>query len=186
MDLLNFINSKVTLTAQECAEVEQKFQPASYTKGALLITPNNYSSKIFFIQKGLVRTFYYKDEKDITQFFFDEGTFTAPLNSIFHQISEPYGWQALEDTTVRTINYEELDPMLTRIPALQKMFFHVAIDVLTLFSIKLESLQFQTAEQRYHTMIEMYPKILLRAPLGQIASYLGITQQTLSVIRARR
>ncbi|HEY9006068.1 MAG TPA: Crp/Fnr family transcriptional regulator [Ohtaekwangia sp.] len=186
MELLNYITSKVTLTPEECIAIDQAFKTESYSKGDLIIKPDSFSSKVCFIEKGLLRTFYYKDGKDITQFFFDEGSFTAPLNSIFYNKSEPYGWQALEDSVIRAIRYEELAPMLLKMPALQQMFFYASIDVLNVFVIKLESLQFQTAEQRYNTMVEMYPRILLRAPLGQIASYLGITQQTLSVIRAKR
>ncbi|HEY8938006.1 MAG TPA: Crp/Fnr family transcriptional regulator [Cyclobacteriaceae bacterium] len=185
-DLLKYITSKVTLTEDELIAVELAFKSESYAKGQLLIKPDSRSSKVFFIEKGLIRTFYHKDDKDITQFFFDEGTFTAPLSSIFYDKSEPYGWEALEDSVVRVIRYEELEPMLLKMPTLQQMFFYVSIDMLNVFAIKLESIQFQTAEQRYNTMMEMYPKILLRAPLGQIASYLGITQQTLSVIRAKR
>jgi hypothetical protein len=60
------------------------------------------------------------------------------------------------------------------------------INVLYSVSGKLYSIQFQTALERYKSLIESHPDILLRAPLGHVASYLGITQQTLSVIRSER
>ncbi|SKC52123.1 Crp/Fnr family transcriptional regulator [Ohtaekwangia koreensis] len=186
MELLSYITSKVKLDLDVCADIAAAFKTESYSKGSLLIKPGSFTSKVYFIEKGLIRTFYYKDERDITQFFFDAGSFTTPLNSVFYGKPEPYGWEALEDSIVKVIPYHELEAMSIRIPALQQMLFHAAIDTLNIFAIKLESLQFQTAEQRYSTMMEMYPEILLRAPLGLIASYLGITQQTLSVIRARR
>lgn len=186
MELQKYITSRIALTAQELAEVDNAFKVESYTKGQLLLKPDSFSSKVFFIEKGLIRTFYYKDGRDITQFFFDTDSFTAPLNSIFYNKSESYGWETIEDTVVRVIQYHELEAFFVKIPALQQLFFRVAIDVLNIFAIKLESLQFQTADQRYQTMIEMYPEILLRVPLGQIASYLGITQQTLSVIRGKK
>jgi len=186
MELLTYIKSKVDLDPETHTAIDEAFKTEFYPKGSLLIKPDSFSSKVFFIEKGLIRTFYYKEDRDITQFFFDAGSFTAPLNSIFYGKSEPYGWEALEDATVKTIHYKELEALFVKIPAMQQMSFYAAIDVLNVFAIKLESLQFQTAEQRYKSMLKMYPGILLRAPLGQIASYLGITQQTLSVIRARK
>lgn len=186
MELLAYIKSKVNLSQDDCAEIDDAFKTESYSEGAQLIKPGSFSSKVFFIEKGLIRTFYYKDEREITQFFFDEGSFTAPLDSIFHNKSETYGWEAVENTTVKVVQYNKLEALFSKIPAFQQLFFYVAMDMINVFALKLESLQFQTAEQRYQSMMEMYPEILLRAPLGQIASYLGITQQTLSVIRAKK
>jgi hypothetical protein len=62
----------------------------------------------------------------------------------------------------------------------------IFINTLKLTSDRLYSLQFQTAEDRYKFMMQEHPNIILRAPLGHIASYLGITQQTLSVIRGKK
>jgi CRP-like cAMP-binding protein len=186
MELLSYITSKIKLDPEVCSKIVAAFKTESYTRGAHLIKPGGSSSKVYFIEKGLIRTFYYKDERDITQFFFDAGSFTTPLNSVFYGKEEPYGWETLEDTIVKVIPYHELEAMCVRIPEVQRILFLAAIDTLNMFVIKLESLQFQTAEQRYSSMMEMYPEILLRVPLGHIASYLGITQQTLSVIRAKR
>ncbi|WP_343671444.1 Crp/Fnr family transcriptional regulator [Chitinophaga sp.] len=186
MEFLEYITSKVDLSEEESYEINNAFQTETYTKGAILIKPGSYSHKVFYIEKGLVRTFYHKEDKDITQFFFNEGTFTAALDSIFYRRPDTYGWEAVEQTKTRTIAYQDLQTLCDKIPALQKILFLAAIDMIDMFALKLESIQFQTAEQRYAAMLEMYPGILLRAPLGQIASYLGITQQTLSVIRGRR
>ena len=186
MELLKYLTSKTNFPEPDCISINNAFKTEEYLKGEIPIKPGSFSSKVFFVEKGLIRTFYFKDDKDITQFFFDENYFTAPLSSVFYNKPEPYGWEVLEDTTVRVILYNELEVLFAKIPLLQKVFFHVAIDMLNMFSDKLESLQFQTAEQRYKTLVEAYPEILRRAPLGQIASYLGITQQTLSVIRAKR
>lgn len=186
MELIEFITSKINFTEQECQEINDAFHTETYNKGALLIKSGSYSDRIFFIEQGLVRIFYYKEDKDITQFFSDQGTFTASLSSFTDGKPEPYGWEALEPTKVRVIAYKDLQGLFTRFPMLQQVFLYVCFDMINMFSLKLESIQFQTAEQRYTAMMETYPGILLRVPLGHIASYLGITQQTLSVIRGRR
>ncbi|HEY8365928.1 MAG TPA: Crp/Fnr family transcriptional regulator, partial [Bacteroidia bacterium] len=76
--------------------------------------------------------------------------------------------------------------VLFEIPALQKLAQSIYIDVISRFSNRLYAMQFQTAKERYDSLMELHPDIILRAPLGHIASYLGITQQTLSVIRAEK
>ena len=92
--------------------------------------------------------------------------------------------QVLEDCKIRTILFEDLERLMIKFPDLEKISRKILIHALKITSDKLYAIQFQTASQRYNYMIESYPNILLRAPLGQIASYLGITQQTLSVIRS--
>lgn len=186
MELIQFIQSKVRLPNEAAAEINNAFKTEVHSKGIILIRPDSLSQKIYFIEKGLLRTFYYKMDRDITQFFFDENFFTAPLTSIFYNKSEPYAWETLEQSTVRTILYRDLAPLLDKYPTFQQFFFQVAIDMVNLLSIKLESLQFQTADERYRLMTDMYPDLLLRASLGHIASYLGISQQTLSTIRGKR
>lgn len=186
MKLLSYIQGRVKLGDNDYDIINRAFKSETYPKGTLIIRPNNYSQKVFFIESGLLRTFYYKNEKDITQFFFDENKFTAPLNSIFYNQPEPYGWETLETSVVRTILYRDLTPLMDRFPVFYQFFFNVSIEMLNLFALKLESLQFHNAQERYNKMMEMYPEIILRVPLGHIASYLGITQQTLSVIRGKK
>ena len=67
---------------------------------------------------------------------------------------------------------------------MEKFIRLLLVNILHTIAEKLYAIQFQTAQDRYKTLLETQPDILLRAPLGHIASYLGITQQTLSVIRS--
>ena len=67
---------------------------------------------------------------------------------------------------------------------MEKFVRQLLVEILHTVAGKLYSIQFQTAQDRYKNLIDTYPDVLLRAPLGHIASYLGITQQTLSVIRS--
>ncbi|MFY7910418.1 MAG: Crp/Fnr family transcriptional regulator [Emticicia sp.] len=166
--------------------LEQSFGVEYYAKGTTVIQPNSFSRKVFFIEKGLLRCYYYKEGKDITHFFFDEDSFTAPLNSVFYNKVEAYGWETLEETTLRVIQYDDLLDLFVKYPSIQRFFFGVSLDILNSYALKLEYLQFYTAEERYANLLETNPKILNRVSLGHIASYLGITQQTLSVIRGKK
>jgi CRP-like cAMP-binding protein len=185
MELIEYINTKIKLTAAESDAIDSAFKRELHPKGTTLVHPDNQSQKGYFVEKGLIRSFYNKDGKDITHFFFDEDSFTMPLESIYFNSPDPYGKEVLENTTLRTIHFREFNVLYKEIDAFKDLAFKVAVEVLKQFSDRLFSLQFQTAEQRYKYMINNYSNILLRVPLGHIASYLGITQQTLSVIRAK-
>lgn len=186
MELTQYINTKIKLTVEESSTIDAAFNRQFYPKGTILTEPDNRSQKVHFVEKGMLRTFYNKDGKDITHFFFDENAITMSLESIYFNKTDPYGREVLEDTTLRSIRFKEFDDLFNNIDAFKKFAFMVSIETLKRFSDKLFALQFQTAEQRYKSMTDNYSNILLRVPLGHIASYLGITQQTLSVIRAQK
>ncbi|MCF6405681.1 hypothetical protein L3C95_22440 [Chitinophaga filiformis] len=185
MELIQYINTKVKLSEEESAIIDAAFKTETYPKGTILMHPDNNSQKVFFVEKGLIRTFYNKNGKDITHFFFDENKFSLSLDNVYFNRVDPYGREVLEHTTLRVILFRDFNALLEEIGAFKQLGLMVAIEFLKLFSDKLYSLQFQTAEQRYKFMMDNYSNILSRAPLGHIASYLGITQQTLSVIRAK-
>jgi len=185
MELTDYIKSKVRLTPEESEDVDKAFQVEYHCKGTILLQPDNQSQKVMFIEKGLLRTFYTFNDKDVTHFFFDENSFIATIESIFYNKPDPYGRQTLEDCVLRTIPFRDFASLTNKIVSMKEFAFLVAIDVCKLFADRIFSLQFQNAQERYKNLLDTNPTILLRAPLGHIASYLGITQQTLSVIRAK-
>ncbi|MDI9859387.1 Crp/Fnr family transcriptional regulator [Flectobacillus roseus] len=186
MDLLQFFNNKLKFTDEENEVLSNAFKVEIYAKGTTVVQPNSFVKKVYFVERGLLRCYYYKEGKDITHFFFDEDTFTAPLNSVFYNKEEAYGWETLEETTLRVIQYDDLQDLFIKYPSIQRFFFGVSLDILNAYALKLEYLQFYTAEERYANLLETNPGILHRTSLGHIASYLGITQQTLSVIRGKK
>ncbi|MBV8389572.1 MAG: Crp/Fnr family transcriptional regulator [Mucilaginibacter sp.] len=187
MELIQYINTKIYLSNEVATAIDAAFKKEFLPKGTNLVQPDNRSQKVYFIEKGLVRSFYNNSEgKDITHFFFGENDFTMALESVYFNKTDPYGREILEDATLRSIHFHEFNVLSGNLKELKDLIFLVAVGMLKQFSDRLFSLQFQTAEQRYKFLIDNYPDILLRAPLGHIASYLGITQQTLSVIRSKK
>lgn len=187
MELIQYINTKIYLSREASSAIDAAFKREFLPKGSNLVQPGNRSQKVYFIEKGLVRSYYSNsDGKDITHFFFDENDFTMALESVYFNKADPYGREILEDVTLRSIHFQEFNALSSDIKEFKDLILLVALRALKQFSDRLFSLQFQTAEQRYKFLIDNYPGILLRAPLGHIASYLGITQQTLSVIRSKK
>lgn len=186
MDLIAYCRSKIKLSSEDADRIDALFLRQLYAKGEIILTPESMSQKLIFIEQGLMRMFYQKEDKDITFLFRDENSFTAPVNSIFYNKPSPYGWEALENCTVRSIRYPDMEALYSQIRSLESLERIILIESIKIVGNKLFAIQFQTAEQRYNHMIKVFPEILLRAPLGHIASYLGITQQTLSVIRGKK
>lgn len=186
MELISYLKEQMKLDPDLEQKLEQAFRRDYYSKGHKITEPGTLSNKVYFVEKGLVRTYYIKNGKEITHHFFAEDKFTMPIESIFYNGRSPYGIEVLESSIIRSVRFPGLEELIDGSTALEKFIRMLLIDVLKTFSDRLSALQFQSAHERYQTMLEQNPNILLRAPLGHIASYLGITQQTLSVIRAQK
>lgn len=185
MDFIQHISNKISLTEAEQERINKAFKTERHAKNTILMLPGANSQKATFVEKGLLRTYYTHNDKDITHFFFEEGFVSMNIDSVFFNQPTPYGTEALEDVILRTIQYRDFLALSEEIPPLKDYVFLTSIQMVKLFSDRLYSLQFHTAQERYSTLLNDHPSILMRAPLGHIASYLGITQQTLSVIRSK-
>ncbi|MEO0469454.1 MAG: cyclic nucleotide-binding domain-containing protein [Bacteroidota bacterium] len=186
MELLPFLKNKSLFTEEECMIIDHVFESETIAKGTVIQKTNTYANTMLFIESGILRTFYVKEGKNITHFFFEENYFIAPIYSIYYNQSERYEWEATESCRIRVISYEAFLKLEERFPKLTRLLLDFAIHMLDLFSQKLNLLQFQTAYDKYHLFLQMYPNLQNRISLGDTASFLGITQQTLSVIRSKK
>ncbi len=141
---------------------------------------------IYFINKGIARIYYYKDGIDITESFAIENNIIARVESLFTGKPSRKGIQVLEDTEVIAIDAGRLFRLYDTYPEIERLFrkiFEAAhVDTIN----RIEGIQFHTAEERYKALLEEAPTIIQRVPLKYIASYLGITQVSLSRIRGQR
>ena len=140
MQLIEYINSKVRLTPEESEMVDKAFHVEYHSKGAILLQPDSLSQKFMFIEKGLLRTFYTYNDKDVTHFFFDENAFLGTIESIYFNKTDPYGRQALEDCVLRTIHFRDFASLTNKIVNMKEFAFLVAIDVCKLFADRLVNL----------------------------------------------
>jgi len=184
--LLEYLHEHLKISEEFSEKLDILFRHEYVKKGDILFRPEGFSQKIIFIEKGLIRTYYLKDGKDITYLFLPENSFLTPVECVFYNKPAPYGWEALENCEIRIAPYRDFELFFSQVPGMEKFIRQLLINVLHAVSGKLYSLQFQTAQERYRSLIESHSNILLRAPLGHVASYLGITQQTLSVIRGAK
>lgn len=155
-------------------------------KNAILQPIGHTCKTIYFINKGIARIYYLKDGIDITESFAFENNIIARVESLFTGKPSRKAIQILEDAELVAINSVQLFQLYDRFPDVERLFrkiFEAAyVDTVN----RIESIQFHTAEERYNVLLTEAPGIIQRVPLKYIASYLGITQVSLSRIRAMK
>lgn len=158
-----------------------------HKKADILLREGEYCRKVFFVEKGCLRFFYYDDTgKDITHWFIFEGEYITEVDSIFQQKPSEFYLEALEDCTLNTFVLADFTTLIAEHKQMISFGFMMMIKSIIELGEKVKDLQFRNAETRYNNLIKKHSDILLRVPLGYIASYLGITQQSLSRIRRQK
>lgn len=183
--LIQFFNRFNPLSPAAIAAVEA-ICTMSRVKKNTDIQPIGYTcTTIYFINKGLARIYYYKDGIDITDSFAFENNIIVRVESLFTGKPSRKAIQALEDSEITAIDAKRLFKLYDNFPEIERLFRKIfeASHVETVSRI--ESIQFHTAEERYKALLNEAPDIIRRVPLKYIASYLGITQVSLSRIRSR-
>lgn len=187
MTLENFLATQIELSPELETAIQNEFKIVKLGKGETIFKAGKVAKHIYFIENGLARMYYHNEAgKDISFSFFIENNFMAPSESFFEQTPSQYYIDLIEDSTLRCISKDGLKRLSSNFPIVEKIQSHILMYFLFQANNRLLALQFQNAQQRYETLEEMKGNILSRAPLGHIASYLGITQETLSRIRAKR
>lgn len=141
---------------------------------------------IYFVQSGLARIFYYKDGNEITEYFAFENDIIIRAESLFTEKPSKKAIQAVEDTVFIGIPSARLFELYDVFPDLERLFRKIIETAYVDTVNRIESIQFHTAEERYTQLLSENPSMIQRIPLKHIASYLGITQVSLSRIRAIR
>jgi CRP-like cAMP-binding protein len=186
MELVPYLQQHWQLSSEIAEKLASLFKEQRFAKGQTVRESGTNSKNLYFIQKGLCRTYYWKEDKNITHYFFQENSFSMPIESIYYNQPSLYCFEALEDSIILSAYNPTIEAYSEKVPELGKVAQMLLIEIIKGFSDRLYAIQFQSASERYNSMIATYPNILLRAPLGNIASYLGITQQTLSLIRSQK
>lgn len=140
---------------------------------------------IYFLNSGIARIYYYKEEIDITESFSFENSILVRVESLFTGRPSKKAIQVLEDAEIVAIDAVRLFKLYDRFPEIERLFRKIFEASHVELINRIESIQFHTAEERYKTLLQERPDIIQRVPLKYIASYLGITQTSLSRIRAQ-
>lgn len=155
-------------------------------KKDFLLKAGHVCRNICFVEKGLLRCFYLKGDTEVCSWFMKEGDVIVSIESFFQQ-KESYEYiQALEDCSLYYIGYNELQQLYREFPEFNFTGRVLTEKYYTLWAQQLYALRMQQAPDRYGWLLENHPELILRVPAKFIASYLGITEVTLSNIKGKR
>lgn len=161
-----------------CKEIKIK-------KNTIIQEIGTKSRSLYFIKKGILRTFYEKGKKEITDRLAFENEFLANVQSMVPEMASHKGMMAIEDCDLIIIDVDQLGLLYDEHRDIERLFTKVIINSLIKALNRIDSLQFYSAETRYMNLTKAHPDMLKRVQLKYIASYLGITQVSLSRIRAK-
>ncbi len=184
MGIVEYLKKYVEISPQYQHILDTLVAQKKISKGKMIIESDMVSSKLYFLESGIVRSFYIKNDKEITHKFFMENSFFMSIEGCLKDEPSIYAFEAADDCVVSVVDYKLFDKLIPVVPGLESLVRQLMFDVIIHLSEKLRIIQFQSAQDRYEALLELYPDLVNKVSLGHIASYLGITQQTLSNIRA--
>ena len=185
-DLYKHFGKYIKLSEALKQELFTRIHFEQFKKGTMLHSADRVCRNSFFVQKGMLRTYFLKEGKEISEYFSAENEWVNSPRSFMQQRLDIYYIDALEDTDCFALNVEDLVYLFDHFPEMER---YARLSMGTSFGHFLEritSIRFTTARERYLHFCQTYADIHHRIPLGMIASYLGITQETLSRIRAEK
>lgn len=184
MSLPSHISSILPLSKSLEQQIKSVSKNITIAKGKNILNKGERCGHLYFVEEGLVRGYYYEEEKEITHWFAREGEFATGFYSFISREPSYEYIQALEDCKLVQVSHAALQELYSKFPETERLGRLITENYYLKLEDRLLSIQFKSAKERYHNLLSQNPKLLQRAPLGQIAAYLGITQETLSRIRA--
>lgn len=167
-------------------DIFQFFKTKKLSKGEHLVQEGQISKNVYFVKSGLLRNYINKNDKDETIWFFFPNDFITVFSSFQLQIPGRENTIALTDCELFYISFEKLEELNASSHVWERVSRVFTIQFAIQQETRLFMLQTMNAEEKYDFLGVHFPHIIQQIPNKYIASYLGITRETLSRIRARR
>lgn len=155
-----------------------------YRKGEIILQSGEICRAMMFIEKGMLRQFYFKYDKDLTEHIGYENGLIICIESYFKQEPTRLMVEALEPSVVWELPRMQMEQLVDKYPDIGHLFRCFIENSLIESQIKADVLRFEPAHERYNKLFQLHPEILKRAPLVYIASLLQMTPETLSRVRS--
>jgi len=180
------INETIDITDQDFEHVKTLFIPKKLRKKRFLLQEGDPCVYTCFVERGLLRSFRIdeKGNEHILQFGM-QGWWIADLYSFLTGVGSQYNIEALEESELLLITKPSWDTLLNEVPALERYFRILIQNNLIATQNRLMRNMTISAEERYTKLISEFPDISQRVPQHMIASYIGVTRETLSRLRSQ-
>ena len=155
-----------------------------YRKGEIVLQAGEVCKAMLFIEKGMLRQFYYKYDKDLTEHIGYENGMIICIESYFKQEPTRLMVETLEASVVWELPRVEVEKLIDQYHDIERLYRSFIEHSLIESQVKADTLRFEPAHERYNKLLQLHPEILKRAPLVYIASLLQMTPETLSRVRS--
>lgn len=173
-----------TMTHEELDVLESLLVPIKYGKGEKILQEGEICRNISYIERGLIRQFYFKNGKEVTEHLGVDHSIFMCIESLFKEEPTRLQVEALEPTLVYALPKARLEAAAMRNVNIQMLYRKILEESLIQSQIHADLVRFESAPNRYKRLCDLNPQVVLRAPPTYIANYLQMTPETLSRIRS--
>ncbi|HLA57116.1 MAG TPA: Crp/Fnr family transcriptional regulator [Puia sp.] len=182
--LIQFVRQLLPMPHDRAVQVMDKFYPDKIAKNAFLLKAGKVCNESHFIESGIIRSYTFDLEgNEVTTAFYSKNMFTSDLLSFFKRTASKEYIQAITDCEIWSTTYEDMQDSFHSFPEYREFGRLNIINQYGMLKQRMLSVLQETAEQRYDALMNTDPELLQQVPLKYIASYLGITDTSLSRIR---
>lgn len=186
IELFNLLDSFYVLNSTSKEALRENIQTRKYKKGEIILSQGTTNKYLYFLEKGIVRAFYYREEKELTSWIFPENTLFISVYSFLTQTPSFETIEAIEDCTIHFISHTKLQELYNLYLDLNVVGRKLTEMYYIQMAERATNLRMVDSKKRYENFIENHPNLIHRIPLGYVASYLGMSQETLSRIRKQK
>lgn len=171
------------MTPQGIEDLSSILVPMKFQKGDTILKEGTVCRNLYFVEEGMVRQYYYKNNKDVTEHFSFEGRIVFCIESFLLQEPSRLIVEALENTLLYAIPYDGLGDLAVNNREIETLCLKILEHIAISSQRHADSQRFENASERYERLLREKPEIILRAPMVHIASFLQMTPETLSRVR---
>ena len=172
-----------TLTPSGVDTLASILVPMKFQKGDTVLEEGKVCKALYYVEKGMVRQYYYKNKKDVTEHFSFEGRIVFCIESFLKQEPSRLIVEALENSKLYAIPYDGLHNLMIHNQEIDMLYRKILEHVAISSQEHADSQRFENAAERYDRLLREKPESVLRAPMVHIASFLQMTPETLSRVR---
>lgn len=172
------------LSAEERKALSEILVLKNVHKSEMVVKEGQICRNMVYVRRGLLRQFYYKNGKDVTEHFTCEGHIAYCIESIFKNKPSRLMMVALENSELCLIPYASLVKLSLDFRGIADWLRHFFEDNLILHQVKADSWRFESAQERYERFLKEFPSVAFRASVNDMASYLLMTPESLSRVRS--
>lgn len=173
-----------TMAHDELDILESILVPMKFARGETVVNEGEVCDAIYYVERGLFREYYYKNNKEVTEYLAVDGNVFMCIESLFQNEPSKLIVEALEFSVVYALPKDRLEEVALHNVNIQILYRKILEESLIISQRRADLLRFESAKDRYRKLCKLNPKVIMKAPLVYIASYLQMTPETLSRVRS--